>query len=69
MQDEITCENTVILVLLLLLSLWAKYTSQIFLIKLEEFILSLVDFLQFSAEVNESKFWSKGQESDWSISN
>lgn len=39
------------------LCLWAKYTSQTFLIKLEEFILTLVDFLQISTDVNESKFW------------
>lgn len=54
-HDENTCENTVILVLLLLLHLWAKYTSQTFLIKLKEFILTPVDFLQIS-DVNESKF-------------
>lgn len=54
-HNENTCENAVILVLLLLLHLWAKYTSQTFLIKLKEFILTPVDFLQIS-DVNESKF-------------
>lgn len=54
-HDEKNCENTVILILLLLLHLWAKYTSQTFLIKLKEFILTPVDFLQIS-DVNESKF-------------